>query len=61
VKTRGQVVDDIVNRRAKYHTDEAPFAPRAYLEVEMPGLSPWYARTKPDCTTRNNLLSLPRF
>jgi hypothetical protein len=62
IKTRQQVVDDILNNRADYYTDEEPWAPRAYLEVQHSGLiNPPYVRTRPDCTTRNNLLSLPRF
>ena len=44
-----------------YYTDE-DYGPRAYLEVvEMgPFGGPPYVRTKADCTTANNLLSLPR-
>lgn len=62
IKTRDQVVDDILNHRADYYTDESPFAPRAYLEVQYRGLiNGPYVRTRPDCTTANNLLSLPRF
>lgn len=59
VKTRSEVVDDI-SRGDRYYTDQGLLAPRAYLEVMPLGLSR-YVRTRPDCTSENNLLSLPRF
>jgi uncharacterized protein DUF3892 len=47
--------------RVVYYTDE-DYGPRAYLEVVEAGPfgGPSYVRTKADCTTANNLLSLPR-
>ena len=63
VKTREQVVHEIDHSLARYFTNEAPQAPRAYLEVQQtPGLTGTrYVRTQPDCSTLNNLLNLPRF
>jgi hypothetical protein len=59
-KTRAEVVADI-RAGATYYTDE-DLGPRAILEVVNPSiLSVPYVRTRPDCTTANNLLTLPRF
>lgn len=60
-RTRAQVVADI-DGGWRYYVDN-DLGPRAELEVMPPKtlLGDRYVRTKPDCTPRNNLLSLPRF
>lgn len=58
--TKAEVVMSI-RGGGSYYTDQ-DLGPRAYLEVVETGPfgGPAYVRTKADCSTANNLLSLPR-
>jgi hypothetical protein len=59
VVTKETAVEDIRSLRHHYFTNED--GTEAALIVERSGLGHPYVRTKPDCSLRNNLLSLPRF
>lgn len=59
VVTKEQAIDDIRSMRMTYHTNED--GTEAPIIVESSGLGQPYVRTRPDCSLRNNLLSLPRF
>jgi len=55
--TRAQIVEFIEGGGLAYTQVNAG---RAYCEVVTPASGPKYVRTKPDGTTADNLLSLPR-